>query len=74
MNVGKLLAALIIAMMLAVALGLGIMISKALYLLPSPWDVISNIMFAVLGLTAIVYVWLGKLEEKKKGGTEHGED
>lgn len=72
MNVGKLLAALIIAMTLAAAFGLGIMISKALYLLPSPWDVISNIMFAVLNLTVIVYIWLGKIEEK--GGSEHGED
>lgn len=72
MNVGKLLAALIIAVTLAVAFGIGIMINKALYLLPSPWDVISNIMFAVLGMTAIVYIWLGKLE--KKGGSEHGED
>ncbi len=69
MNVGKLLAALIIAMMLAVAFGIGIMISKALYLLPSPWGVVSNIAFAVLGLTATVYVWLGKLE-RKKGGSE----
>jgi len=72
MNVGKLLAALIIVVTLAVAFCIGVMISKALYLLPSPWDVISNIMFGVLGLTAIVYVCLGKLE--KKGDSEHGED
>lgn len=72
MNVGKLLAALIIAMMLAVAFGIGIMISKALYLLPSPWGIVSNIVFGVLGLTATVYAWLGKLE--KKGGPDHGED
>lgn len=68
MNVGKLLAALIIAMTLAAAFGLGIMVSKALFILPSPWGIISNIVFGVLGLTAIVYVWLGKLERKKKGG------
>ena len=72
MNIGKLLAALIIAVMLAIAFGLGIMISKLLYLLPSPWDIISNIVLGVLGLTAGVYLWLGKLE--KKGGSEHGED
>lgn len=73
MNLGKLLASLIIAVTLAAAFGLGVMISKVLYLLPSPWGVVSNIVFGVLGLTAIIYVWLGKLE-KKKGGTEHGED
>lgn len=72
MNVGKLLAALIIAVILAVAFGIGVMISRLLNLLPSPWDVISNIMFGVLGLTVIVHIWLGKLEEK--GGSEHGED
>lgn len=72
MNIGKLLAALIIAVTIAVAFGIGMMISKALYLLPSPWGVVSNIVFGVLGLTAIVYVCLGKLE--KKGGEEHGED
>lgn len=72
MNIDKLLAALIIAVMLAIAFGLGIMISKLLYLLPSPWDIISNIVLGVLGLTAGVYLWLGKLE--KEGGSEHGED
>lgn len=71
MNIGKLLAALIIAMILAVAFGTGVMISRLLNLLPSPWDVISNIMFGVLGLTVIVYIWLGKLEDK---GGSHGED
>lgn len=73
MNVDKLLAALIIAVTLADVFGVGVMISKALYLLPSPWDVVSGIVFGVLGLTVIVYVWLGKLERKKKGGS-HGEE
>lgn len=68
MNIGKLLAALIISVTLAVAFGLGVMISKALFLLPSPWGVVSNIVFGILGLTVIVYVWLGKLERTKKGG------
>lgn len=71
MNKGKLLAALIIAMILAVAFGIGVMISGLLNLLPSPWDFISNGIFALSGLTVIVYIWLGKLE--KKGGS-HGED
>ena len=72
MNIGKLFAALIIAVIHVIAFGVGMMISKTLFLLPSPWDVVSNIVFGVLGLTAIVYVWLGKFE--KKGGSEHGED
>lgn len=70
MNVGKLLAALIIAMILAVAFGIGVMISRLLNLLPEPWGIISNIVFGVLGLTVIVYIWLGKLERKKKGGEQ----
>lgn len=73
MNIGKLLAAFIIAVILAVAFGIGVIISRLLNLLPSPWGVVSNVVFGVLGLTAIVYVWLGKLEREKKGGS-HGED
>ena len=72
MNIGKLLAALIIAVTLAVAFGIGVMISRLLNLLPSPWDLVSNGIFALLGLTMIVYIWLGKIDEK--GGSEHGED
>ena len=71
MNKEKLLAALIIAMILAVAFGTGVMISRLLNLLPSPWDFISNGIFALSGLTIIVCIWLDKLE--KKGGS-HGED
>lgn len=70
MNVGKLLAALIIAVTLAIAFGLGVMISRLLNSLPSPWDFISNGIFALSCLTMIVYIWLGKLERKKKGGEE----
>lgn len=72
MNIGKLLAALIIAVTLTVAFGIGVMISRLLNLLPSPWDLVSNGIFALSGLTMIVYIWLGKIEEK--GGSEHGED
>ena len=72
MNIGKLLAALIISVTLAVAFGIGVMISRLLNLLPEPWGFISNGIFALSGLTMIVYIWLGKLE--KKGGSEHGED
>lgn len=71
MNNGKFLAALIIAITLTAAFGFGILISQLLNLLPSPWGIVSNITLGVLGLTAIVYVWLGKLE--KKGGS-HGEE
>lgn len=71
-NKDRILGALAIAVTLTVAFGTGIMISKLLHLLPSPWGVVSNIVFGVLGLTAIVYIWLGKLE--KEGGSEHGED
>lgn len=72
MNNGKFLAALIIAIItLTAAFGFGILTSQLLNLLPSPWGIVSNITLRVLGLTAIVYVWLGELE--KKGGS-HGEE
>lgn len=74
MSVGNLLATLIIAVVLLGALYLDFLISVLISALPSPWGFISNSIVAVLGLTAIVYVWLGKLEKKKKVGTEHGKD
>lgn len=64
MNIGKLLAALFIAVTLAAAFFTGIFISKFLNLLPSPWNTISSILFGIFGLTIIIYVWLGK--DKKK--------
>lgn len=73
-NKDRILGALVIAVTLVVAFGLGIMISRLLNLLPEPWGFISNGIFALSGLTAIVYIWLGKLERKKEGGSEHGED
>lgn len=71
MNVGKLLAALTIAVTLAAAFFTGIFISKLLNLLPSPWNAISSILFGIFGLTIIIYVWLGKDKKKESAITKY---
>lgn len=72
MNIYKLIAALILALILMAVFFIGALVSRMLNLLPSPWDMISNGALLLAGLTAIIYIWMGKLE-KRKGGS-NGED
>lgn len=72
MNIYKLIAALILALILMAVFFIGALISRMLNLLPFPWDIISNGALVLAGLTVIIYIWIGKLE-KRKGGS-NGED
>lgn len=72
MNIYKLIAALILALILMEVFSIGALVSRMLNLLPFPWDIISNGALALTGLTVIIYIWIGKLE-KRKGGS-NGED
>lgn len=72
MNIYKLIAALILALILMAVFIIGALVSRMLNLLPFPWDIISNGALVLAGLTVIIYIWIGKLE-KRKGGS-NGED
>lgn len=72
MNIYKLIAALILALILMVVFFIGAVVSRMLNLLPFPWDIISNGALALTGLTVIIYIWIGKLE-KRKGGSNGGD-
>lgn len=65
MNKYKLIAALIIALALMLCLAAGAVISRLLYLLPSPWNHITNGLFCFAMLTWGVYLWINKLEKEK---------
>jgi membrane protease YdiL (CAAX protease family) len=67
MNIYKLIAALILALILMAVFFIGAVVSRMLNLLPPPWDVISNGALALTGLTVIIYIWIGKLEKRKEG-------
>lgn len=69
MNIYKLIAALILALILMAVFIIGALVSRMLNLLPSPWDMISNGALVLAGLTVIIYIWIGKLE-KRKGGDD----
>lgn len=69
MNIYKLIAALILALILMEVFFIGALVSRMLNLLPSPWDMISNGALVLAGLTVIIYIWIGKLE-KRKGGDD----
>lgn len=69
MNIYKLIAALILALILMVVFFIGAVVSRMLNLLPFPWDIISNGALVLAGLTVIIYIWIGKLE-KRKGGDD----
>lgn len=73
MNKYRLLFALIIALAAISAWTLGSLAVKLLDKLPSPWNIVSLILWGILGLTLIIYMILGLLLDKK-GGPEHGED
>lgn len=72
MNIYKLIAALILALILMEVFFIGAVVSRMLNLLPFPWDIISNGALALTGLTIIIYIWIGKLE-KRKGGSNGGD-
>lgn len=72
MNIYKLIAALIAALILMAVFFIGALVSRMLNLLPFPWDMVSNGTLVLAGLTVIIYIWIGKLE-KRKGGP-NGED
>ena len=72
MNIYKLIAALILALILMGVFFIGALVSRMLNLLPSPWDMISNGALVLAGLTIIIYIWIGKLE-KRKGGSNGGD-
>lgn len=67
MNIYKLIAALILALILMVVFFIGAVVSRMLNLLPFPWDIISNGALVLAGLTVIIYIWIGKLEKRKEG-------
>lgn len=69
MNIYKLIAALILALILMEVFSIGALVSRMLNLLPFPWDIISNGALVLAGLTVIIYIWIGKLE-KRKGGDD----
>ena len=69
----RLLAAIIIVAILALACFVSGLITKLLMLLPSPWCHIGVGLYLGTVLIGGVYVILGKIEQEK-GGTEHGED
>lgn len=69
MNIYKLVAALILALILMMVFFIGTLVSRMLNLLPFPWDMISNGALVLAGLTVIIYIWIGKLE-KRKGGDD----
>lgn len=69
MNIYKLIAALILALILMVVFFIGAVVLRILNLLPSPWDMISNGALMLTGLTVMIYIWIGKLE-KRKGGSD----
>lgn len=72
MNIYKLIAALIAALILMTVFFIGALVSRMLNHLPSPWDMISNGALVLAGLTIIIYIWIGKLE-KRKGGSNGGD-
>lgn len=65
MNKYKLIAALIVALILMLSIAAGGVISRLLYLLPSPWNLIANGLFALAMLIWGVYLWINKLEREK---------
>lgn len=67
MNKYKLIAAFIIALILMLCLAAGAVISRLLYLLPSPWNHIAIGLFSFSMLTWGVYLWINKLEKEKDG-------
>lgn len=71
MNIYKLIAALILALILMVVFFIGAVVSRMLNLLPCPWDIISNGALALTGLTVIIYIWIGKLEKRKGNSDEN---
>ena len=66
MNIYKLISALILALILMAVFFIGALVSRILNLLPSPWDMISNGALVLTGLTAIIYIWMGKLKRRKE--------
>lgn len=71
MNIYKLIAALILALILMAVFFIGALISRMLNLLPFPWDIISNGALVLAGLTVIIYIWIGKLEKRKGNSDEN---
>lgn len=65
MNKYKLIAALIIALTIMLCLAAGVVISRLLYLLPSPWNYIANGLFALAMLTWARIFGLINLKKKK---------
>lgn len=71
MNIYKLIAALILALILMEVFSIGALVSRMLNLLPFPWDIISNGALVLAGLTVIIYIWIGKLEKRKGNSDEN---
>lgn len=69
----RLLAAIIIVAILALACFVSGLITKLLMLLPSPWCHIAIVSYLAVVLVGGIYVILGKIEQEK-GGSGHGED
>lgn len=61
----RLLAALIIVTILALAILVSGLIAELLMLLPSPWCYIAVVLFLAVVLVGGVYVILGKIEQEK---------
>ena len=70
MNKYKLIAAFIIALILMLCLAAGAVISRLLYLLPSPWNHIAIGLFSFSMLTWGVYLWINKLEKEENDSPE----
>ncbi len=66
MNVYKLTAAFIVALTTMAVCVISYALIALMDLLPSPWDFISNGLFALTGLTLIVYILIGKLKRRNE--------
>lgn len=66
-KMARLLAALIIVTILALAFFISGLITKLLMLLPSPWCHIAVVSYAAVVLVGGIYVILGKTEDDERG-------